>query len=153
MNIIALDPATKMGWAHNASKSIKHGSEDFSNSKWDSSGTKFLKFRSWLKGKFDLFPSDKKILVVYESVESHSSTYAAHCYGGWVAIMQELSEEYKNIEYTGAPVKTIKKFWTGKGTASKTDMIRVAREQGFNPKDDNAADAIAILHWGIDQFS
>ena len=42
------------------------------------------------------------------------------------------------------PVGTIKKHATGKGNASKDDMIASVRLRGHNPADDNEADALAF---------
>ena len=41
-------------------------------------------------------------------------------------------------------------FTTGKGNADKQAMIAAMRERGFEPADDNEADAIAILLWAIE---
>jgi len=141
MRILAIDPATQLGYAFTTGTKgvIRHGSESFHNAKWEGAGVRFMKFKAWLETFEDLD------LIAYEAVENHTSTYAAHAYGGWVAILQAYCEE-RNIPYTGFGVLEIKKFWTGKGNAKKDDMIRVAREKGFNPEDDNAADALAILH-------
>jgi Holliday junction resolvasome RuvABC endonuclease subunit len=48
------------------------------------------------------------------------------------------------------PVGTIKRFITGKGNADKQAVIDAVRARGFQPKDDNEADAIAILLWAIE---
>ncbi|GHT98694.1 hypothetical protein FACS1894126_4420 [Alphaproteobacteria bacterium] len=56
------------------------------------------------------------------------------------AVCEELA-----VKCTGIPVGTIKKFATGKGNASKEEMIAFAKSQGFTPVDDNEADALAIL--------
>ena len=42
-------------------------------------------------------------------------------------------------------VQAIKRFMTGKGNATKDEMIAAARQKGFNPKTDDEADAIAIM--------
>jgi hypothetical protein len=55
--------------------------------------------------------------------------------------------EERGIPYEAVPVGTLKKFWTGKGNASKGEMIEAARERGFEPASDNEADAIAGWHW------
>ena len=49
----------------------------------------------------------------------------------------------EGIEYMGIPVGTVKKTATGKGNASKEDMMRAARERwpGWEPVDDNDVDA------------
>ncbi|MDR0631793.1 MAG: hypothetical protein LBF54_00915, partial [Holosporaceae bacterium] len=39
---------------------------------------------------------------------------------------------------------------TGKGNATKEEMISFARLNGFDPVDDNAADALAILLAGAE---
>ena len=147
MRTLAIDPATQLGYAYHkpGMKGVEHGSESFHNNKWEGAGVRFMKFKAFLETFDDLD------LIVYEAVENHTSTYAAHAYGGWIAILQAHCEE-RNIPYTGYGVTEIKKFWTGKGNAKKTDMIRVAREKGYNPKDDNAADALAILHYAMSLF-
>jgi Holliday junction resolvasome RuvABC endonuclease subunit len=48
-------------------------------------------------------------------------------------------------------VGTIKKHATGKGNASKEEMIAAARAKGFNPTDDNQADALMLLCFAIEQ--
>jgi Holliday junction resolvasome RuvABC endonuclease subunit len=42
-------------------------------------------------------------------------------------------------------VGTIKKFMTGKGNATKEEMIAAAKLRGFDPKTDDEADALGIL--------
>ena len=54
------------------------------------------------------------------------------------------------MPYQGVPVGTIKKHASGKGNAPKQAMIDAARQRGFNPADDNEADAIAILLWALE---
>ena len=53
--------------------------------------------------------------------------------------------EDKNIPYSGVPVGTIKKHVTGKGNANKQAIINAVRGLGFDPRDDNEADALALL--------
>ena len=48
------------------------------------------------------------------------------------------------------PVGTIKRFATSKGNADKQAMIAAVRARGFEPADDNEADAIAILLWALE---
>ena len=40
---------------------------------------------------------------------------------------------------------------TGKGNADKKAVIEAVRRLGFNPSDDNEADALALLHWAVAQ--
>ena len=135
-----------MGFAHTKGMSIKHGSESFHNKQWDGAGMRYKKFDAWLQ---DFKDYD---VVAYEAVEAHTSTYAAHCYGGWIAVLQSFCEN-NLIPYTGYPVGTIKKSFTGKGSAKKADMIKEARIRGHNVVDDNAADAVAILYLALDNLN
>ncbi|MCX7865170.1 MAG: hypothetical protein N2423_09090, partial [Novosphingobium sp.] len=73
---------------------------------------------------------------------------AAHVYGGMLAVLTAWCEEHL-VAYQGVPVGTIKRFITGKGNADKQAMIVAMRERGFEPEDDNEADAIAILLWAL----
>ena len=50
---------------------------------------------------------------------------------------------------TSVPVGTIKRHVTGKGNADKQAVIAAVKALGFNPADDNEADALALLNWAI----
>ena len=145
MNVLALDPATQLGWAASLHGKIAYGSDGFHNNKWDGAGMRFHKFAKWLEQWDDID------LIIYEAVRAHTGTTAAHMYGGWLALIQSYGER-NDIPYTGVDVPTIKRFWTGSGTATKAKMINEARKRGFNPKDDNDADALAILHYGLENY-
>jgi len=73
---------------------------------------------------------------------------AAHAYGGFLAHLTAWCED-KQIPYLGVPVGTIKKHIAGKGNASKNEVISSVVNLGFNPKDDNEADALALLDLAI----
>jgi Holliday junction resolvasome RuvABC endonuclease subunit len=49
------------------------------------------------------------------------------------------------------PVGTIKKHATGKGNAGKQDMVVAMQLLGHPITDDNEADALALLHWSLEQ--
>jgi Holliday junction resolvasome RuvABC endonuclease subunit len=49
------------------------------------------------------------------------------------------------IPYRGVPVGTIKRHITGRGNADKDAVIAAVRALGFDPVDDNEADALALL--------
>ena len=53
------------------------------------------------------------------------------------------------IPYEGVPVGTIKRHITGKGNATKEEVIAAVRAKGLSPVDDNDADALALLDWAI----
>jgi Holliday junction resolvasome RuvABC endonuclease subunit len=87
--------------------------------------------------------------VFFERVYRHKGAEAAHVYGAFMYVLAMVCEELK-IRCVGLNVGTIKKFATGKGNASKKDMINFAKSCGYNLIDDNAADSLAILLTGLD---
>jgi Holliday junction resolvasome RuvABC endonuclease subunit len=86
--------------------------------------------------------------VYFEEIRRHAGTDAAHVHGGLLATLTSWCEQ-RSLPYQGVPVGTIKRFATGKGNADKQAMIAAVRERGFEPADDNEADAIAILLWAL----
>lgn len=146
--ILALDLGTTTGWAMRlADGVVVSGTLDFRSGRYEGGGMRFLRFRSWLDHLLD---SAKTIdLVHFEEVRRHAGTDAAHLYGGFLAHLSAWCE-LKHIPYQGVPVGTIKRHATGKGNAGKDAVIAAMRSKGFNPEDDNEADALAILTWAID---
>jgi len=136
---LALDLGNKTGWATNSSGIIESGFENFSAKRHEGSGMCFLKFRRWLDRKRPLLTE-----VVFESVNGHKGVFAAHAYGSFAATLMSWCEEY-SIPYRGIPVGTIKKFITGKGNASKEEVMRSLKEKGFSFLNNDEADAIAVL--------
>ena len=107
---------------------------------------RYLRFRRWLTEIKQI--ADGITAVYFEEVRHHAGVDAAHAYGGFLATLTAWCEHHQ-IPYQGVPVGTIKKHATGKGNASKDEMIASARARGFSPADDNEADTLALLHWAI----
>jgi Holliday junction resolvasome RuvABC endonuclease subunit len=108
---------------------------------------RYLRFHGWLREMLDLAgPIDR---IVFEEVRRHIGTDAAHVFGGLLATLTSWAE-LNGIPYEGVPVGTIKRFATGKGNADKAAVIAAVRARGFNPADDNEADALAILLWATE---
>lgn len=148
MKALALDFGTKTGWAlAQCDGGIISGVKEFKQDRWQGGGLRFLRFWSWLDELNELASGIDRLF--YEQVRRHAGTDASHLYGGWLALLQVWCEE-KSIAYQGVPVGTIKRFATGKGNADKSTMIAAVRERGFEPADDNEADAIAILLWALE---
>ncbi|WP_353275765.1 crossover junction endodeoxyribonuclease RuvC [Wolbachia endosymbiont (group A) of Pipizella viduata] len=141
MSILTLDLGKQTGWAILTDGVIQSGSENFHGSRFSGGGMTFLKFRSWLNSMKKKFGT-----VYFEEVRRHLGTDAAHCYGGFLAHLTAWCEE-SNIPYQGVPVKTIKRFITGKGNASKGEVIEAVKGKGFFPQDDNEADALALMFY------
>jgi hypothetical protein len=146
--MLALDLGTTTGWALRAHDGlIASGTVSFRPSRYDGGGMRYLRFTNWLTELDQL--SGPIAAIWYEEVRRHAGTDAAHVYGGLMATLTAWAE-LRGVPYQGAPVGTVKKHATGSGNAGKPAMIAAAHARGFNPSDDNEADAIAILLWAIE---
>jgi crossover junction endodeoxyribonuclease RuvC len=149
--ILALDLGTKTGWAlfqqneGNTGYQVFSGTINLKNDRFQGGGMRFLRFRNWL----DDINYQKDITSVhFEEVRRHIGTDAAHVYGGFLATLTSWCEDH-NLPYQGVPVSHIKLHATGKGNASKQDVIKAMESIGYHPKDDNEADALALLQLKI----
>lgn len=61
----------------------------------------------------------------------------------------ELVCEGRGIAKTELDARALKKFWTGNGLASKAAMMEMCRAYGWDPKDDNASDALALWSYTV----
>ena len=145
--ILALDLGTTTGWAIRSSDgTINSGSTSFRPQRFEGGGMRFLRFKRWLSELKDMTGGIHALY--FEEVRRHVSTDAAHAYGGFLATLTAWCEHHQ-IPYQGVPVGTIKKHATGKGNASKDDVLVAMRALGHAPADDNEADALALLRWAI----
>lgn len=146
--ILALDLGTITGWALRSPNGlISTGVQSFRPGRFDGAGMRYLRFKRWLT---ELKGPDGFSAVYFEEVRRHMGVDAAHCYGGFMAVLTAWCEHHE-IPYAGIPVGTIKRAATGKGNADKPAMIAAAVRRGYQPEDDNEADAIALLHHVIDE--
>jgi len=146
MIILALDLGTNTGWAIKCDSGIKSGSVNFATKRNEGGGMRYLRFRKWLDSI-----NTGIVEIHFEEVRRHAGTQAAHVYGGLMGTLTAWCEEH-SIPYSSVPVGVIKKSWTGRGNASKDEMIIQAKRRGFNPVDDNQADALALLQYVCEQF-
>jgi len=137
MNILALDLATRTGWAHSCGES---GVQDFSPRRGDSPGMKWLAVRAWLNRVADMAQID---LIAYEQTH-HRGGAATHSGHAMIAIVEAFAAE-KQIQITSRHTGTIKKYATGKGNADKVAMLSAARSRWGRVIDDNHADALWLL--------
>lgn len=145
--ILCLDLGTRSGWAliSPGGGQALSGTWDFRPDRFDGAGARYVKFRRQLE---DFTKSVAVKHIYFEEVRRHLGADAARVYGALFGVVTAFCEEHK-IPYEGIPVGTIKKFWTGRGNADKASMIASAREHGYDPADDNEADALAIAHYVV----
>jgi crossover junction endodeoxyribonuclease RuvC len=145
--ILALDLGQKTGWAvRNTEGAIASGTVEFKPGRFEGGGMVYLRFRAWLQ---EVDETAGGIATAYfEEVRFHAGVTAAHFHGGFLAHLTAWAEMNK-IPYRGVPVGTIKRHVTGRGNASKEEVITGVRRLGFDPVDDNEADALALLDWAL----
>lgn len=146
--ILALDLGTTTGWAlRDQAGSITHGFVSFKPQRFEGGGMRFLRFKRWLT---EIKATNEHGIdaVYFEEVRRHLGVDAAHVYGGLMATLTSWCEHHQ-IPYEGVPVGTIKRHISGKGNASKDEVIKAVGELGFHVSDDNEADAIALLNLAI----
>jgi Holliday junction resolvasome RuvABC endonuclease subunit len=124
---------------------INSGTLTFKNDRYQGGGMRYLRFSKWLD---DIQSLAGGILseVYFEEVRRHLGVDAAHVYGGFLATLTGWCER-EGIPYEGVGVGTIKHHATGKGNARKQDVIASLKAKGYHPRDDNEADALALLEW------
>jgi len=126
---------------------IVSGTMAFRPGRYEGGGMRYLRFRSWLD---ELLHQTQQLGAVYfEEVRRPAGTDAAHIHGGFLAHLTAWCE-HRSMPYQGVPVGTIKRHVTGKGNAGKDAVVAAVKARGFDPADDNEADAIAVLLWAID---
>ncbi|MGL1921965.1 MAG: hypothetical protein OCD03_13155 [Hyphomicrobiales bacterium] len=152
MKMLTLDLATKTGFALG---DISKGERPISGvlklpSTGDDIGRFMLALEKWLE-KFVAMHKPRLIvfeapLIVQRRTKSGRPTIDINsarkliCLAGTV----ELVCSRNKIIATENNVKSIKKYFTGNGSADKAKMIAQAESMGFLPQDDNEADALAI---------
>lgn len=140
MNILSLDIATKTGWKTKTASGVW----DLTPNRGESSGMRLVRFKAKV---IELAGLEDINLISYERPAGmHKSSIMVA--SEMVGILKELCV-YLNIELACYSATQIKKFATGKGNANKEAMIKAAVELGFNPADDNEADAIHLYNLTI----
>jgi Holliday junction resolvasome RuvABC endonuclease subunit len=135
--ILALDIATKTGWRTTTASGVW----DLKPNRGESEGMRVVRFKSKVK---EIIALEGINLVSYErpaGMHKSSIMVASQMVGVLLDLCIEL-----NVDVACYSANEIKKFATGKGNAGKPLMIQAAIDLGFNPKDDNEADAIHLYN-------
>ena len=143
MKILAIDPATECGWAHSNGSG---GTWNLSVRKDESSGMRLIRFEAKL---MEVINSVGVEVIAFE-VPSVARGKKANLNGLKLgtklqAIIERITESTDGMESIGKNLSEIKKHATGKGNASKDDMLVAARERFGEVVDDNHADALWLL--------
>lgn len=145
MKILSLDLATTTGWATNVN-GRRSGTVEFQVKRGESPGMRFLRCRAWLNEMLKLVGGEVDV-ITYEQAHHRGGAATAVCAGLVTEVMAFAAEH--GIELMPVHTCSLKKWATGKGNASKEDMTAAARIWGWDPQDDNEADAALLLEYAL----
>lgn len=140
MQILALDLATKTGWAHTCGES---GVQTFALKRGETVGMRWIRFRAWLKEMLDTVPTE---LVVYEQAH-HRGGPATHSAETLIGLV-EVEVALRAIDITNYHTSTIKKHALPHSKKrDKVAMVTAAKRRWPDMEiiDDNHADALWLL--------
>ncbi|HZT90334.1 MAG TPA: hypothetical protein VFA12_20505 [Stellaceae bacterium] len=147
--MLALDLATRLGFAHG-----DPGARPVSGSVRieGAAGGFFLNYQRWLGGALDRLQPE---IIVQEApilTGKHTSLGTAERLMG-MACITVMECARRNIpRIARVQPSQVKKFLVDNGAAKKQAMIDRCRQLGFEPADDNEADAIAVFLWAEATF-
>ena len=147
MKILALDLAIRTGWALGDRHAYESGYESFDLRRGDSPGWRYLMFTRWAEQAI----RPELELVVYEQPFAMRSGQAAEIAMGFATRIQQRCAEL-SITHTAVVGSALKKWTTGKGNAKKPEMIEAVARRWRRVDDDNEADAVALLHYALDEL-
>lgn len=146
MKILALDLATNTGVARNYGPESRTFSVSFERPKATKTQPKvpvghvFYEFHRWLMNQLEA-PD----ILVLEEPHMRGGAPTKIGVGMW-AIANSWAFRSK-AEVISVRTRDLKVSFTGIGNASKDDMIAMAKRRGYDPKDDDEADACLLLEY------
>jgi hypothetical protein len=146
VNVLALDLATRTGWALSEDGRIESGVESFEIARHESRGMRFVRFNRWLVKLVDT----RRPLVVYEQAHQRGGA-ATEVAAGFITRVHEFCALH-DLDFSSVHTATLKKWTTGKGNAKKPDMAGAVYARGWLPAsvtDDNQVDAVALLRYAL----
>lgn len=155
MRLLALDLATVAGWAYtrpaapgNDPGGVRYGAHRFAPRGCNDTSF-FVAFETWLPVL--LGEADPEAVIFEKPFISASGTNSRTTYRlmGLCVLTELLASHHGVPRVYQIAHQAVKKHWTGSGRAKKPDMIHAARLRGFAPEEDNAADALGVLSYGM----
>lgn len=136
--LLALDPATKCGWATDTASGVW----DLRPKRDESAGMRVIRFKSKIE---EVCEAEHVTMVIFERPGGRNK--------GAIITQSELQGvvklycEERGIEYRAYSSTEIKRHATGKGNAKKEKVVEAAQDKlGYTGNDDNEADALWLLH-------
>lgn len=141
--LLALDIATHTGWKTESASGVW----SLKPNRGESEGMRVVRFKAKVRQMIEL---EHINLIAYERPAGlHKSSIMVA--SEMVGVLKDLCIEV-GVDLCCYSASEIKKFATGKGNANKDAMVKSAKELGFNPEDDNEADAIHLYNLVADEL-
>lgn len=147
--VLALDLATRCGFALRTSRTVASGTADFAERRHETRGDRLWRFQQWIA---DVHAAQALSMVAYEKVQGHMRGAAQTCYAQFEGVLLAWAAKRQVPVYPVNP-KTLKRAIAGSGNADKARMVAAVRAFGFAPADDNEADALAVLIYATRGYS
>lgn len=142
--ILALDLATRTGYAAEIDGLRKSGAVSFDPHKHEAGGWRYVRFNAWLyetwKGR------GLKMVVTERALPNHYQRATAEIAFGFATRVEEFCAR-NFIPLHTVHNATLKKFATGHGKAVKGNMLKFAQILKPGVNDDNEADALWLLEY------
>lgn len=142
MIVLAIDPGSSCGFAvGDALGAVTSGTWQLAPARGESQGMRYIKLLQRLNQFRDAFP--ELGLIVYEMAHQRGAAATEYAIGYATHIQSWCTQ--KGIEYANVHSATLKKWATGKGNASKDEMVAAGRRR-FKPTgpSDDEIDALWI---------
>lgn len=150
--ILALDPATYMGFAYCANGATVSGTWDLSVRRDESGGMRLVRLQSKLN---ELLASGVDLVVFEAARHAAPGMQNALVVQSEIQAVVKLWCEVNKLDYRGYSPSEVKKIATGKGNADKKQVIAAAKSRlGWDGKgDDNEADALWLLQLALRDYA
>jgi len=142
MQILALDQGTSSGWAFTKNGKVAYGTKQC-HSVAGNDGVVFDEFERWLDHM--VLNAAPDIIVFETPIFRGKRSIYLH---GFSCLIYLVAHRRK-IPVLEVHLATSKKNITGKGNASKDEVIASITGHGFKPATDHEADALALLLYSM----
>lgn len=146
-SVLALDIAQKTGWAMYVDGKVQSGVLDMSSLDFGHAGHVF---GNWLADTLTLGIGK---LVIETPLSFRRTLQSARCDG--LCMIAHSTAHAHDVPRVEVEAKAWRKAILGNGGLKRADAKRLAmtwaKLEGFNPKTDDEAEALAIMTWALDQ--